>query len=93
MIVSIYSGAAYKYRITKGSHTSASFPNIYKYSFRGFIRMYFKMAKVLFSVETNVLGFDGVALTDKPLLLPHNTCSNIKAFLFVCSSLGPCSMF
>lgn len=36
--------------IATGSYTNTSFPNIYKYLFRGFIEMYFKMTDILFSV-------------------------------------------
>lgn len=35
----IYSGDACKYRITKGSHTNTSISNIYKYCFRGFVKV------------------------------------------------------
>ena len=89
MIICLYSGVVYKYRITKGSHTNTSFSNISKYSFRGFIEMYFKMTNIVF--KTNVLGFEGVALTNKSLLFPYNACVNINSLPFVSVSLGPYS--
>ena len=44
-----------------------------KYSLGVLIGMYFKMPDLLFSIETNVLGFDGITFTDKSSLVSCNT--------------------
>jgi len=71
---------------------NTSFPNIYKHSVGGIIRMYFKMTNILFSVKTNVLCFKDITLTNKILLFSCDTCIDVNSLPFVTILFSPHSM-
>lgn len=84
VIAYIHKHIVYKYRITKRSHTNVFLSSVLKYSFKGFIRMQFKMTDTLFSIKINTSSLDAVTLTDKSLvfLLKAFTNSNSLPIIF-----------
>lgn len=73
------------------SYTLMLFEDIWIH-LQDFIKKCFKMANVLFSARTNVMGFDGVALTNKWLLFPCNSPGNIYSLPFVSVLISPYSV-
>lgn len=91
-ITGIYSCMIYRHRVTRGFYTNTSFINIHKYCFWSFVRIYFKMTNVLFCIKANVLGLDGIVVTDELLLFSHSTYINIHSLPFASVLLAPYSM-
>ena len=87
MIFNICGHVSYEYKITRRSRANPSFPNIDKHSAGGIVRMDLKMTNVLFSVETNVLHFKGITLTNKALF-SCDTCINGNSLPFVTICFG-----
>lgn len=78
-MVYFYSGV-----VSMESQIVFTLPNVYKYSYKHFSRVYFKMTNILFSAKTNVLAISiGVTLTNKSLLFLYNTHISIDSLPFV----------
>lgn len=89
VIICPYSDVIYKHKITKSSYTNTSLSSIGKYSFRGFLGMYFKW-QAFCSVSKQMCWALMVLLSQiNPLLFSYNRPINIDILPFDTVLLGP----